>query len=303
MHDNKRLDNSQGLGHKLATYVMQGPRQAMLAALACTFFPLLGWLALVIVSLVTLRKGAQQGFMVLLWAILPNVVLGIAVDRGILWDHVVFTYLATWLLALVLRQSESWSRVLEVAMGFGVAGVLIAHGYFGDLTQFWTHYLQQHYAQVKDLLPLDLKPGDIQFITSQLAIYLAGCYAFVILVGNLTCLGLARSLQARLYNPGAFSKEFYHLRLHRWMPLCLLLVPALYITQPALLFDLLPVLLLPFIAVGLSLVHRFANMSQSKKLWLAGFYGALLLFLPYVLILLAVFACADRVVNFSYRLS
>ena len=64
-----------GMLHRFASYVMRGRRQAVIVGLLFTILPLFGWVSNVIVSLVTLRKGAKEGAIVLLWIILPAVVV------------------------------------------------------------------------------------------------------------------------------------------------------------------------------------------------------------------------------------
>lgn len=66
-----------GLGRRIAEYVMRGRRQAVVMALipalvAYVAIPLLISLSIVIVCLVTLRKGAKEGLIVLLSVFVPG---------------------------------------------------------------------------------------------------------------------------------------------------------------------------------------------------------------------------------------
>ena len=99
----------------LAEYVMLGRRQAIIIVLLCGFFPLLYFFSAAIVALVTLRKGRNEGLIVLLWSMLP---------AGTLWamgdSSPMFLMLGTFALAAVLRKTESWQFAILAALAVGL---------------------------------------------------------------------------------------------------------------------------------------------------------------------------------------
>ena len=55
----------------LAEYVMSGRRQAATVAVLFGLIPMLNLLSGAVVALVMLRKGTQEGFLIMMWALLP----------------------------------------------------------------------------------------------------------------------------------------------------------------------------------------------------------------------------------------
>src|SRR5690554_4719040 len=99
----------------LAEYVMHGRRQAILVVLLCGFFPMLYFVSAAVVALVNLRKGWYEGFLVLLWSLLPAAVLW---TMGDLSPAILMT--GCMALALMLRQDGSWARIVLAAVALGL---------------------------------------------------------------------------------------------------------------------------------------------------------------------------------------
>ena len=66
--------------------------------------------------------------------------------------------------------------------------------------------------------------------------------------------------------------------------------------------DSLPVILLPFVLAALSLIHNCMAVVKAAKWWLISFYGLLVLFLPYLIILLVLVAIMDCCLNVRQRI-
>jgi len=295
------IEQPKNVINTFARYVLQGRRQAIMMALACALLPFMGWLAAVVLCLVTLRQGTKEGFLVLLWVVLPSVVVGLTLAPELLWDNVVFGCLLTWVLAVVLRHTAAWSRVIEVATIVAMLGILIAHGVFDDIQQFWLQYLMQRYTQFSQLLQLDITPADTKLLLQHMAAYLTGLQAAVLMMGNLCNLALARGLQSRLFNAGGLRKELCNLRLNGLAAISIAVVLLLYFTQMNLLRDLLPVIIIPFFLAGLSVMHYFAMVAKITWPWLISFYSLLILFFPYMLAVIVACAVADICFNFRRR--
>jgi hypothetical protein len=102
---------------RLAEYTMSGRRQAVITAVLLGMIPVLNLLSAAIVALVTLRKGWAEGFLVMLWALLPAGLQWLAGDTA-----AVIALLAVVPLASGLRLTQSWPKTVLAAVVVG--GVL-----------------------------------------------------------------------------------------------------------------------------------------------------------------------------------
>ena len=100
----------------LAEFIMRGRMQATLVVAGCAALPLLYWLGAAAGSLVLLRRGLRDALGVLALGLLPALFwwLYSADPRALM------VLLGSSALALVLRASESWNRVLLVSIAMGV---------------------------------------------------------------------------------------------------------------------------------------------------------------------------------------
>src|SRR5690349_10495447 len=100
----------------IAEFIMRGRVQATLVVAGCAALPLLYWLGAAAVGLVLLRRGLRDALGVLALGLLPALLWWLyAAD-----PRAVMVLLGTSALALVLRASESWNRVLLVSIATGV---------------------------------------------------------------------------------------------------------------------------------------------------------------------------------------
>ncbi len=285
--------------HRCASYVMRGRQQAVIVGLLFTIVPLLGWVSNVIISLVTLRKGAKESAIVLLWVILPVVVVAGLGNPWIAWYNIVGGSLFGYLLALVLRQTQSWRKVLEVGMLLGLLAVLLVHLWVPHVDVLWETQLGHYAALIKDQLNFTVNTGQLQSFIK----FATGFQVVFLWLGVLINLMLARGLQSMLYNPGQLRPELEAVRLSVWDVLVLLLIVIASLQKLALAQDALPVVLLAFILAGLSVLHAVMRFKEGFfKGWFLVVYGLLIVFFPYMAILLVAIALVDVCLDFRHRL-
>jgi len=270
----------------LAEYVMVGRRQAIIIVLLCGFFPLLYFLSAAVVGLVTLRRGQQEGLLVLLWSLLP---------AGTLWSmgdsSPVFLMLGTYVLALVLRRTESWQLVILLAIGLGLltqASLLIQPEYRAQVEQVVNEGLQAQLNQA----------GQAEYTAEQVVDLLLSFYgayhAFMVTI----CMMISRSWQAKLYNPGGFRQEFHLLRFDpRVMILLLGLVLAGLLDIPPL-DGLLPLFSVAPMIAGLAIAHWIVAKKKLGTPWLVLCYLTLFMMAPAIILL----GLADSVLDLRRRL-
>ena len=287
-----------GFLHRCTSYIMRGRQQAVIAGLLFTIVPLLGWVSNVIISLVALRKGAKEGAIVLLWIILPVVVIAGLGNPWIALYNIVGGSLFGYLLALILRQTQSWQKVLEVGLLLGLLAVLLVHLVVPDVSALWIKQLGHYALLMKEQFNFTVNTDQLQFFTR----FATGFQVAFLWLGVLINLVLARGLQSMLYNPGQLRPELQVIRLSKWVALALLVIAVANFQKIGLAQDALPVVILAFLLAGLSVLHAVIRLKNGfLKGWFLVFYSLLIIFFPYIAVLLVVIALADTVLDFRHR--
>lgn len=275
----------------LAETLMKGRSQAVMVVVIAAMLPLLYWVSAAGVGLITLRKGVTEGTRILVWALLPALMWLLSGDPAALL--VIF---GSYVLAAVLRSGADWRQVLIVLLPLGVVSSYVLELALGGLLDQIVNAATQMISARQNGNPAMQAMSEMQI--RNLIIGAIGAFHSAVTLG---CVMLARSWQARLYNPGGFQQEFHQLRLPLAYAATLLL---------ALLFgDLLGVamgrwyalLLLPLVIAGLALVHGLVAKRGLGKGWLMGLYLSLLFFAPYLITLLVILALIDAVLDLRAR--
>lgn len=288
----------------LANFIMAGRLQAMLVAASSSVLSLLlppvtaalAYVGAGALMLVTLRLGPAEGVRVMGGALLATGLFGwlalgqpvpVVIATLILW-------FPAWVLATVLRFSQSLSWSLQLATAMALLGVLLAHLLVGDLAARWAEILRPLGEMA--LQEADLGREEVQRLLDQVSRMMTGAVAATLLLGLLLSLALARGWQALLYNPGGFRQEFHVLALPGWMGAAALacLLGARFVAEApaALLLQLGLVAMVPFLFVGLAVVHATAARLGLKPAWLVALY-LLLLLLPQAVVLVVVLGLLD----------
>lgn len=271
---------------KLGQYLLANPLHAMLAALVCAVLPLfsipVGFLAAILVGFVTLCRGYKTGLWVLLGVAIP--VLAVSIWKQVfVFDLMLLRCVLVWLLASILRGTVSWRLVLEIMTVLGILTVFSFHLLLEDVPSWWIEVLKHYEPLLNSVLAGQLSEDRVREMIAQIAPFATGLFAALLLMGAFCQLLLARWWQAALFKPGGLSKEFITIRAG-WVLaviLTLTVIPALFGAGFAI--DLLPVVILPFAIVGLSLLHNWARHSKKVVYLLVSFYIGLI-FLPVIFV-------------------
>ncbi|MEZ1317127.1 hypothetical protein QIW53_13990 [Pseudomonas fluorescens] len=283
----------------LAEFIMRGRMQATLVVAGCAALPLLYWLGAAAGCLVLLRRGLQDALGVLALGLLPALIWWLYSDD----PRALLVLLGSSSLALVLRASESWIRVLLVSIAMGVvfAGVL------GTVFAPQIEMLAQALIKVMPSLLGDvyqkLSVDEQAHFASLIAPVLTGLIAALLQIVSVLSLLVGRYWQALLYNPGGFGREFRTIRfplvLAMLLLACMLLGPNIG-PQMAMLTPLCSV---PLVFAGLALIHGLVAQKRLARFWLVGLYVTLLLFMQLIYPLLVVLAIVDSLIDFRGRLA
>jgi hypothetical protein len=293
----------------LASFVMRGPSQSVMAITGLTMlsliFPLIGILGSACAGLVILRQGTSAGVKTLLLstlaiALLMAVIIGNPLPAaGVL----LLIWLPIAILGMVLRNTRSLAFTTQMAIGFGLMVVLIQYLTLNEPALFWQEYLQPLGQRFVDSELLDQSQS--QQLVEQLSMAMCGLVAVVYMLQLCCSLFLARWWQAVLYNPGGFAKEFHQLRMH-WLvgavgalALLILLLPVE--NAPMMLTCMGAVFLGGLFLQGLAVAHGVFKGVKSARLWLVLLYLMLIMFMPQMVMALTSIGLMDVWIDFRAR--
>lgn len=281
----------------LAEFIMRGRMQATLVVAGCAALPMLYWLGAAAGSFVLLRRGLKDALGVLALGMLPALIWWLYSDD----PRALMVLLGSSGLALVLRASESWNRVLLVSIAMGLVFSVV-------LGAVYRPQIESLAQELVKILPLAL--GDLyqQFsveerarLAALIAPILTGLIAALLQIVSVLSLIVGRYWQALLYNPGGFGREFRTIRIPLGPAMlllaCMLLGPN-FGSQMAMLTPLCSV---PLVFAGLALIHGLVAEKRLARFWLVGLYVTLLLFMQLLYPLLVVLAIVDSLIDFRGR--
>lgn len=276
----------------LAEFIMRGRAQAAVVALIGSLLPLISPAA---VALVTLRRGAQDGAIVLAWALLPALV-GIFVanmDALMTWATIAGTFVV-YAAALLLKYSPQWSRLLMGLVALSSASVLGLLLLAPEVVEVFINTLNDMLAEVQKNTEGQL---NIQASTA----LVTGLLTCGIVLHGVCAIALGRWWQSLLYNPGGFQTEFHGLSLNRVQgSICLAATLYCSLLQTDLLAWSL-VFSLPLLVAGVALAHWVIATKKWGGQWLVLLYVTLMIFPDAVTFLIAL-AFIDSWINLRSRL-
>ncbi|GAA3927457.1 hypothetical protein [Litoribacillus peritrichatus] len=278
----------------LARTALSSPLHAISLAVGFTILPLLTWLGAAIAALIMLAKGPKDGVSCFVAALIPSIYFAVEGEG----QRADFIYLSlTWLIAVVLWWSRSWIWVLGALVVAGAAQHLL----FPVVTdQQLTLLVNEVGKLLEELAKQNPEAGVFQ---APDPVMYSGMIQFAVMFGALISLMFARMLQAAIYNPGGFQKEFHSIRLPSSFVSLLILVTLLVGLTDGSLNGLIPMMMLPLAIAGISLVHGSIGIKKLGGNWLVLFYISLVLVGSLTLLLLVVFAVLDSAFDFRKRLA
>lgn len=291
----------------LARFILKGPSQAALVAAALAMLGLMlppaAWMSGAAIGLVTLVNGYRAGLLLTLYAAVGSAVFaGLVLSVPLIALYfVLLLWLPVWGIAAVLRQTVSLALSLQLLAAFSLTGILVLYLLFPDFGEFWREPMDTMIRQLLDSNS-GFSEARLQQVEQNVIRIMPGLFASSLLVGAMLSLYLARWWQAVLYNPGGFGKEYRSLNLGNVSALI-----ALAITAGAVLFtsDVLSAMLLVVFALylnqGIAVLHAVFAGKKLNRVWLYLVYG-LMLFIPQVVVLLAMAGLADTWIDFRRRL-
>ncbi len=278
--------------HALARFILKGRTQAIVVAVITVLLPTLFWIGAAAVSLVTLRKGAAKGGEIFVWALLP----------AIFWSRQgdyspIIVILGGYLLAVVLRASVSWQRVIQAGLILAVLAGLVQQSLNGALLQQVVEGVEKLMMQTSPETSQYLN-GDSQWLL-QATIGVFDTLHFAMMLSSVL---VARWWQSTLFNPGGFQQEFHQLRFSPLFGLSLLAVIVIMTSGGGEFIRWIPLLLAPLVIAGLALAHCSVAKRSLGRFWLVALYIATFLLGPYVITMLVFIAAIDTFVDIRKKI-
>lgn len=294
------------LAFRFAQYILRGRYHAIILALIFAGLPYFDWVSGVIIGLVTFRKGKMEGFLVLLWSLLPGIGFAAYSKAWLPFAmSTLFSSVLVWLAASLLRYRGNWVWVLYFTALIGLALVGVFHIVVPDTAAWWLKELNTNLQQVEQTVTLQTKEqANLEVIFQLLAQVATGLKIALFSLLALMELFFARGLEYLLMKPGGLAREFKKVRLHLLASVVLIACAVLAKVGPTIFLDFLPVLALPFVVAGISLAHSLLMKSKRAPGLLMVFYFILIfavLFIPALLVIFIGMAILDSLIHFRRR--
>ncbi len=199
----------EGLFQSQARRALDENRYALASAAVLSVLPYMGWLALALMALVTLRKGWQSAGMLVLPVMVGYTLLAL---RNVPISGAMFSaalnVIPCYLAAIVLGVTSSWRVVAAVSFGVVIGSALC-------IQVISPEFIVSQYEHLQMLLR-SLASGDVNVLDFWeshevsplvLANYLLGVQSASLAFSAMVPLLFARSIQSQLFYPGGFQQE------------------------------------------------------------------------------------------------
>jgi hypothetical protein len=294
----------------LAGYIVSGRWQAALVATASGLLALillpLSCLGAAAIALVTLHIGLFSGLQVMGLAAASVILLYLlaGVQLTLVIVILLLLWLPCWLAAAILQQTRNLGAAFKAATLFGVTLLLLVYASIQEPAAAWLEVLKVMLAMFEEA-GFKLDGLSDEQLLQEFAALMTGVALSWLVLGIIASLLLARWWQSLLVHPGAFREEFGNLRLGNlagMLTVGMLLVARLtQDTISEISAQLAMILLVPYLLVGLAVIHSLVKQAGRGTGWLVAVY-LLLAFVPQTTLLLAAGGLLDTWVDLRRRL-
>lgn len=287
----------------LAAYIMRGRLEAMLLASTLAMLSLilapLSVFSSGAVALVTLRKGAYEGLIILVCSSLAAGILAtfIQVSYQFILIYVLFLWIPIWLIAIVLREGRHMSLAVEMAVLIGIVGVVVYYLLNTDPAAMWAQVMPK-------MVPANAPAEDIKRTIAFIAPYMTGIAAAGAVFSMMLGLFLGRWWQSILYNPGGFREEFLSLKTEpRLAIISLVIIGVALLSSGAvsqIAWNSAIIVLILYVFIGIAVLHTVFSRMKIAQYAVAMFYITLFL-IPYSLFPVALVGFSDTWLDIRKR--
>lgn len=280
-------------------YLLDNQKHALFCAALFALFSLTTWLSAAVVALITLRRGAKDGCILLCVAMLTDfAVTQFQIPFYLAIINALLHFVPCFLAACTLRYTASWSAVYRVLFVQVCLVVLLLQQFAPDFIMAQFTYFQ---VVIKEMQPEGALSEFLAHIsakdTASLANYLLGVQAAGVVMSAVLSLILARAVQSLIYYPGGFRREMLGFRGHKIELIVLIGMIVLANNANVVAINLLPASLLYFLLTGISLSFNIFVKEKPVRSFLLLIVP--LIFLPVAMFFVyVIFGSLDSLFNF-----
>ena len=289
---------------------MRGRMQAMMVAcslaLLSLLMPPISIVSSATVALVTLRRGAYEGLLVLISASLAAAALGFVVlgNFQFAFGYALILWLPVWMLSIVLRVGRHLSLAFEIASALGILAVIGFYFFVQDPALYWQAVLS---VMIQPMLQVSEVPVEqIEQTVVLLARFMTGIIATGSVTGLLLGLLLARWWQANLYNPGGFGVEYLSLRMPLRFTMMTLIVFLIASVSSGMFSELAwnigIILFMLYAFIGTAIAHALLANTKAKRFLLPVFYISIFI-VPHIVLPIAIIGISDTWLNLRKKIT
>lgn len=245
----------ESLFQRQAMRVLDNDRYALASAAILSVLPYMGWLALALIALVTLRKGWRIAGMLVLPVMVGHMLLALkSVPLSAAIFGAALNVVPCYLAAVVLGFTSSWRAAAAALLGLVMSGALFFQVISPD-------FIVSQYEHLQALMR-SLAAGQVNVLDYWeshevpplvLANYFLGVQAASLAFSAMVPLFFARSIQSQLFYPGGFQQELLNFRGDKISLAVFVLLSAAAYSHLFLAINGLPLVLFYFVLAGLSL--------------------------------------------------
>ncbi|NCF82393.1 MAG: DUF2232 domain-containing protein [Proteobacteria bacterium] len=288
----------------LVRFIVRSRAHAISVAVIGILVPPFSILTGAIVGLTILRYRLADGALVLA---VSTVALGLvtgAFQPAV--NFILFIGLPVFLLAQLLRQTESQGIALTAAGAMSALALSGIHLLMADPVAWWAAQFERSIGRpIRESNP-DFTPEMLERFDEVMAVMSlpVATIASAMLTAMLT-LWLARWMHASLDNPGGFGKEFRALRLDRRVAYVAVALSLLSVVAGqfahGLFLGLLVLVINMYTIQGIALVHAVVHKRGASVAWLVAMYVAIVMLQPAATLGLALTGFSDARFDFRRR--
>ncbi|MCX7091381.1 MAG: hypothetical protein NTU48_08035 [Legionellales bacterium] len=288
----------RGLFKKQAELILASRKQATLYAVILALLPYCTWFAMVVIALVTLRKGQKEGARILVTVMLVHgSLLSTAMPLYAVICNMFLVFVPVYVAAYVLRAMSSWQAVGAVLFFL----VILSSVFIQQMVPEW---VMSQYAMFQSIVQASQSEhvltkwlDDATGVPAlAMANYTLGIQLMSAVLSVWSALLLARSLQSQLFYPGGFKQELMTFRGNRLSFIVMLLLCAAAWQWNVVAMNVLPVLVVFYLLAGLSLCANFFMGKLSRGTLVVLILPVL--FIPFVMLpLYIILGVLDSVFN------
>lgn len=243
---------------KQGRFLLENDHVALVYIAILAVVPFAAWLSSAVIALITLRKGWSAGFKGLIVGVGIFSVLSL-LSMPFLPALITSTiaFLPCYLTAGVLHSTASWKVAGFVLVLQVLVALVLLHWFAPELImnqyQYIAKMLKEMAKESSDSSLASLL-NDQNALSQQIfANYFLGIQSVSIVLSSLISIGLARSVQSRIFYPGGFKQEMLSFRASGLGVILLVLAAVGAYKHDPLAISCLPILVMYYVAAGLSL--------------------------------------------------